>query len=55
METILAGGLGGGGDGGGALPIALQPNKLGFEVVIALFVGLERKIYMELERLLTLC
>ena len=43
METILVGGLGGGGDSGGALPIALQLNKLGFEVVIASFVGAREK------------
>ncbi len=45
METILVGGLGGG-DSGGALPIALQLNKLGFKVVIASFVGArERDIH----------
>ncbi len=41
-ETVIVGGLGGGGDGGGALPIALELGRLGVRTVFVSFVNLRQ-------------
>ena len=42
-ETVVVGGLGGGGDGGGALPIALELERLGAKVVFVSFVNVKQE------------
>ena len=50
-ETVLIGGLGGGGDSGGALPIALELNKLGIRTIFAGFVNAKQRDIRGAERI----